>query len=282
MIHHVQLACPAGSEDTLRDFYGGVLGFREVAKPPVLAARGGCWFRGHGIELHFGVEQDFRPARKAHPGLRVHDLDAWADRLRAAGAPVLFDDDFPGMRRFYSEDPHGNRLEFLEPRPGAVEILETLNLGSTRVVLRRAQASDVPAIIELIAADQLGVTRDGVRSPADLAAYQGAFEAIDRDPAHLLVVGQAGADIVATMQLSFLPGLARRGALRAQIEAVRIDQAYRGHGLGSAIISWAIGEARRRDCALVQLTSDKSRTAAHRFYERLGFVATHEGMKLTL
>jgi GNAT superfamily N-acetyltransferase len=288
MIHHVQLACPAGSEDTLRDFYGGVLGFREVAKPPVLAARGGCWFRGHGIELHLGVEHDFRPARKAHPGLLVSDLDAWADRLRAAGAPVLFDDDFPGMRRFYSEDPHGNRLEFLEPRPGGVggvcgvEILETLELGSSRVILRRAQASDVPAIIELIAADQLGATRDGVRSPADLAAYQAAFEAIDRDPAHLLVVGQAGADIVATMQLSFLPGLARRGALRAQIEAVRIDQAYRGHGLGSAIISWAIGEARRRDCALVQLTSDKSRTAAHRFYERLGFVATHEGMKLTL
>ena len=78
MIHHVQLACPAGSEDTLRDFYGGVLGFGEVAKPPVLAARGGCWFRGHGIELHFGVEHDFRPARKAHPGLLVHDLDAWA------------------------------------------------------------------------------------------------------------------------------------------------------------------------------------------------------------
>jgi catechol 2,3-dioxygenase-like lactoylglutathione lyase family enzyme len=91
-----------------------VLGFPEVAKPPVLAARGGCWFRGHGIELHLGVEHDFRPARKAHPGLLVHDLDAWAGRLRAAGVPVLFDEEFPGMRRFYSEDPLGNRLEFLE------------------------------------------------------------------------------------------------------------------------------------------------------------------------
>lgn len=115
MIHHVQLTCPPGSEDTLRDFYGRVLGFQELAKPPVLAARGGCWFRGHDIELHLGVEQDFRPARKAHPGLLVRDLDAWADRLRGAGAPVLFDDEFPGMRRFYTEDPHGNRLEFLEP-----------------------------------------------------------------------------------------------------------------------------------------------------------------------
>jgi hypothetical protein len=83
VIHHVQLACPPGSEDTLRDFYGGVLGLQELVKPPVLAARGGCWFRGHGIELHLGVEQDFRPARKAHPGLLVRDLDAWADRLRA-------------------------------------------------------------------------------------------------------------------------------------------------------------------------------------------------------
>ena len=115
MIHHVQLACPPASEDALRDFYGRVLGLEELAKPPALAARGGCWFGGHGIELHFGVEQDFHPARKAHPGLLVRDLDAWADRLRGADAPVLFDDGFPGMRRFYTEDPHGNRLEFLEP-----------------------------------------------------------------------------------------------------------------------------------------------------------------------
>jgi catechol 2,3-dioxygenase-like lactoylglutathione lyase family enzyme len=115
MIHHVQLACPAASEDTLREFYSAVLGFQELAKPPALAGRGGCWFRGNGIELHLGIEHDFRPARKAHPGLLVHDLDALAARLRAAGAPVLFDDDFPGMRRFYSEDPYGNRLEFLEP-----------------------------------------------------------------------------------------------------------------------------------------------------------------------
>ena len=116
----------------------------------------------------------------------------------------------------------------------------------------------------------------------DLAAYQAAFEAIDRDPAHLLVVAQSGPDIVATMQLSFLPGLARRGALRAQIEAVRVDEAYRSRGLGAAMLTWAINESRQRNCALVQLTTDKSRTTAHRFYERLGFVASHEGMKLSL
>jgi GNAT superfamily N-acetyltransferase len=163
-----------------------------------------------------------------------------------------------------------------------VQILATLDLGSSCVVLRRAEAGDVPGIIDLIAADQLGATRDGVRTAADLAAYQAAFQAIDRDPAHLLVVGLADQAIVATMQLSFLPGLARRGALRAQIEAVRVDRAYRGCGLGSAVFTWAIGEARNRGCTLVQLTTDKSRTAAHRFYERLGFTASHEGMKLTL
>lgn len=116
MIHHVQLACPPGSEETLRAFYGGVLGLAEIPKPPALAARGGCWFRGSGIELHLGVEADFRPARKAHPGLLWPDLDGCAARLTAAGHPVRWDDEFPGMRRFYSEDPHGNRLEFLAPR----------------------------------------------------------------------------------------------------------------------------------------------------------------------
>lgn len=116
-VHHVQLSCPAGSEDALRAFYAGVLGFDEVPKPPVLAARGGCWFRRDGVELHLGVEADFRPARKAHPGLVVADLHDWAARLAAAGAPVAFDDDFPGMRRLYTEDPNGNRIEILSPLP---------------------------------------------------------------------------------------------------------------------------------------------------------------------
>jgi len=161
-------------------------------------------------------------------------------------------------------------------------VLTTVDLGSTVAVVRRAQARDVPAIVDLLAADQLGATRDGVRTEADLAAYQRAFGAIDGDQAHLLVVAEHGGDIVATFQLSFLPGLARRGALRAQIEAVRVREDYRGRRLGEALITWAIDEARRQGCALVQLTSDKSRQAAHRFYERLGFVASHEGMKLRL
>jgi catechol 2,3-dioxygenase-like lactoylglutathione lyase family enzyme len=115
MIHHVLLASPAGSEDNSRAFYSGVLGLAEIDKPPALARNGGCWFRGHGVELHIGIEAEFRPARKAHPALLVADIDDWASRLRAAGYPAKFDDEFHGMRRFYSHDPHGNRLEFLEP-----------------------------------------------------------------------------------------------------------------------------------------------------------------------
>jgi GNAT superfamily N-acetyltransferase len=162
------------------------------------------------------------------------------------------------------------------------DVLATLDIGESAVVLRRAAAGDLPAIVGLLAADQLGAARDGIRDDADLQAYRRAFAAIDRDPAHVLLVAQAGDRVVATMQLSFLPGLARRGALRAQIEAVRVHQDFRRGGLGQAMLTWAIDEARRRGCALVQLTTDKSRTSAHRFYERLGFVASHEGMKLTL
>ena len=116
MIHHVQLACPRGSEEALRAFYAGVLGLAEKEKPPALRSRGGCWFTGYGVELHLGVEDDFRPARKAHPGLLWPDLDGLAARLAAAGYPVVRGDgELPGMRRFHTEDCHGNRLEFLAP-----------------------------------------------------------------------------------------------------------------------------------------------------------------------
>ncbi|MFE9171411.1 VOC family protein [Streptomyces kebangsaanensis] len=117
-IDHVQLAAPPGSEDDLRAYYVDALGMEEIPKPPVLAARGGCWFQAGTVQLHLGIEQDFRPAKKAHPGLRVTAIEAYAGRLRAHGAEVAWDDSLPGHKRFYSEDPVGNRLEFLQPSAG--------------------------------------------------------------------------------------------------------------------------------------------------------------------
>lgn len=151
--------------------------------------------------------------------------------------------------------------------------------------LRRAVRADLPAILRLLADDQLGSVREDA---ADLSPYEAAFEAIDADPAHLLLAGELVPEggsvprVVATFQLSFLPGLSRRGSWRAQLEAVRVAGELRGQGVGAAMVEWALGESRRRGCSLVQLTTDKSRTAAHRFYERLGFAASHEGMKLLL
>ncbi|GAA2981259.1 VOC family protein [Actinokineospora diospyrosa] len=117
MIHHVQLACPPGGEAAARAFYAGVLGWPELPKPPLLAARGGCWFTiPDGGELHIGVEADFRPARKAHPAFTA-DVAALAAVLVAAGSPVHWADpaEIPGRPRFHTADPHGNRLEFLAP-----------------------------------------------------------------------------------------------------------------------------------------------------------------------
>ncbi|WP_327089313.1 glyoxalase [Nonomuraea sp. NBC_01738] len=103
-IHHVQLAAPEGSEDLLRAFYAGFLGLTEVPKPPELAKRGGCWFRGDSVEVHLGIEADFRPARKAHPAFLV-------DELPEGDVDLLF----PGYRRVYVTDPAGNRIELLQP-----------------------------------------------------------------------------------------------------------------------------------------------------------------------
>ncbi|EPD56806.1 MULTISPECIES: hypothetical protein [unclassified Streptomyces] len=114
-VDHVQLAAPPGSEDRLRAYYVDVLAMSELPKPHPLAARGGCWFQSGTAQVHLGVEEDFRPARKAHPGLRVTGIEHYAARLRAHGAPVQWDENLPGYRRFYSYDPVGNRLEFLEP-----------------------------------------------------------------------------------------------------------------------------------------------------------------------
>ena len=112
-IHHVQVSCPAGGEDDARRFYRDVLGIPEVEKPPVLAARGGCWFRGDSVEVHVGVEAGFAPAEKAHPAFLVDDIDLLAVRAQEAGFPVTWDEDVPGYRRFHTADGNGNRVELL-------------------------------------------------------------------------------------------------------------------------------------------------------------------------
>jgi GNAT superfamily N-acetyltransferase len=147
------------------------------------------------------------------------------------------------------------------------------------VVLRRAVAADVPALVALLADDPLGRTRE---SPHDLDPYRQAFAELDTDPAHLLVVTEAGAVVVGTLQLTVLPGLSRGGARRAQLEGVRVHRDHRGTGLGSALVRWAVEEAGRRGCTLVQLTSDARRPEAHAFCARLGFVGSHVGFELAL
>ena len=131
----------------------------------------------------------------------------------------------------------------------------------------------------MIADDQLGARRE---IPQELAPYRAAFDVIDSDPNQLLVVGESGGRVIATLQLTFVPGLSRRGAWRAQIEAVRVEASVRGMGVGERLVRWSIEQARARGCGLVQLTSNATRTDAHRFYERLGFVASHTGFKLAL
>jgi GNAT superfamily N-acetyltransferase len=161
-----------------------------------------------------------------------------------------------------------------------VPLPERLAVSDGVVELRRATIEDLPALVALLADDPLGATRED--PDGDLAPYRRAFELVDADPAHVLVAAVDAGAVVGTLQLTVLPGLARGGALRAQLEAVRVAAGHRSSGLGAAMVGWAIDEARRRGCRLVQLTTDRSRTDAHRFYERLGFVASHEGLKLSL
>ncbi|MCT9141028.1 GNAT family N-acetyltransferase [Streptomyces violarus] len=145
--------------------------------------------------------------------------------------------------------------------------------------IRTAVADDVPAIVEMLADDPLGAQRE---SPDDLAPYLTALERLNADLNQRLVVAVREGRVVGTLQLTIIPGLSRRGATRSIIEGVRIHADERGSGLGTQLIEWAISESRDSGCQLVQLTSDTSRTDAHRFYERLGFTASHTGFKLPL
>ena len=151
----------------------------------------------------------------------------------------------------------------------------------TEIVVRPAQSADLPSIVALLADDELGQTREDTSTPVN-GKYVDAFDAIKRDPNQLMAVLIAGGVVSGCVQISFIPGLSRLGTWRGQIESVRIASSRRDEGLGRRLIEWAIAECRKRGCGLVQLTTDKSRLDARRFYESLGFRASHEGMKLSL
>ncbi|WP_392507376.1 GNAT family N-acetyltransferase [Naumannella halotolerans] len=273
MIHHVQLASPAGSEERSRRFFVDRIGLTEVAKPAALAGRGGCWFTGPGVAVHIGTEAGFRPARKAHPAIKVPDLDRLHAELTDVAATTAIDDtELPGHRRFYTCDPHGNRLEFL------AELPHRWTLGEGCIV-RRATVADVAAIVSLLRDDVLGSSREA----DDPDLYAEAFLEIDADPRQFLaVVEDPSGSVIGTCQLTFTTTLSRQAATRMSIEAVRVANAVRGSGVGKRLITWALDQGVQRGATLAQLTTDRTREDAHRFYRSLGFNDTHHGMKLAL
>ncbi|MGV9274439.1 N-acetyltransferase family protein [Streptomyces griseosporeus] len=147
------------------------------------------------------------------------------------------------------------------------------------LVIRPATDDDIPAIVAMLADDPLGAQRE---SPDDLTPYRTALKRLSGDPHQHLVVAVREDRVVGTLQLTIIPGLSRRGSTRSIIEGVRIHADERGSGLGTRLIEWAVETSRSEGCRLVQLTSDKTRTDAHRFYERLGFESSHLGFKLSL
>jgi ribosomal protein S18 acetylase RimI-like enzyme len=148
-------------------------------------------------------------------------------------------------------------------------------------VFRRASRDDVPEIVRMLASDPLGAKREALTSPLP-QSYYAAFEAIERDPNNELVIAELHGRIAGFLQITFIPYMTYGGGWRALIEGVRVDSEVRSRGIGRALLTWAIDRAKQRGCHLVQLTSDKTRPDAIRFYESLGFVASHEGLKLHL
>lgn len=146
------------------------------------------------------------------------------------------------------------------------------------LTIRRAVRGDIPAIAALLADDFIGNAREG----APLADYEAGFDAVERDPNQLLAVAENAGEVVGTMQISFVPGLSRGGHWRGHVEAVRVASERRGQKIGEAMMAWAEARCRERGCIVCELTSDKRRDAAHRFYDRIGFTASHLGFKKML
>jgi len=149
------------------------------------------------------------------------------------------------------------------------------------LIFRKAKREDLPSIVRMLAEDELGSGRERFEEPLP-EAYYDAFEQIEKDPNHELIVAEMNGEVAGTLHLTFLPSISYQGGLRAQVESVRVDGGLRGQGIGSEMMKWVVERAKERDAHLVQLTTHKSREDAHRFYERLGFSKSHLGMKLSL
>ena len=154
-------------------------------------------------------------------------------------------------------------------------------MSRKEIVFRIATRADLPSVVRLLADDNLGSQRERDEDPLP-ESYYAAFEQIDIDPSHELIVAELNGEVIGTLHLMFLPSISFQGGLRAQIESVRVDTPYQSQGIGSEMIKWTIERARQRAAHIVQLTTHRSREDAHRFYERLGFKGTHLGMKLNL
>ena len=149
------------------------------------------------------------------------------------------------------------------------------------VRFRLAKREDLPSVVRMLADDELGSQREHYEEPLP-ESYYSAFEQIERDPNHELIVAEKDGEVIGTLHLMFLPSISFQGGLRAQIESVRVDKRFQNQGIGSAMMQWSMRRAKERGAHTVQLTTHKARHEAHRFYERLGFTGTHLGMKLSL
>lgn len=263
-LHHVQLAIPSGGEEAGREFWGGVLGVTELVKPPVLAARGGCWFRSDRLEIHLGVEDPFTPAAKAHPGILVEDLDRIIDALTRAGHQVRRDDGFPGFDRCYTADPFGNRLEFLEP-VGPDLTVRFPAPGDERDI-RAAQtelepdgftfAFDLDDDFEgwcrevRAAAEGVGVTDGWVRS--------------------ILHVGVLEGDVVG--RLSVRPELNDFLRRRGGHLGYGVRPGWRGRGVAGALLAHGLGLLAEEGVTQALLTCDDDNRASAAVIERAGGV----------
>ena len=266
-IHHVQLAMPAGEEERARGFFGAVLGMEEVAKPPVLAERGGVWFRHGDLELHLGVEEPFVPARKAHPGILTGELDAFAERLRGAGYEVDADPRFPGHRRFYTHDCFGNRLEFLERVQADLPRLVT-----DRVTLRQFQLGDVDDVLAYADDEELARFVPGVPRPYtldDARDFVRRSIASDHDTCPVFAIERDG-HVIGGCNLDI-----DREADTAEL-GYAVGRESRGRGIATEIACRLVQHAfEDLDVAVVWARADAENGASHRVLEKVGM--THEG-----